>query len=275
MAPSGWMRKLRCGMVSYARFHAMVAVLVLSAALQPRLDAGHDERIREHWPGRVGTEILAVQQDIVRADGAGHFYDTSYRQAEPFYWWLIPLWMQEDAAHHRVRRILDVGCGYGTLLAVAAVIYGADGYCADVTPYLLPAVAAKRSLRFAQGNIEFDPIPWEGAFDVIIMTEVLEHLNFQPVPTLRKLRDALTPGGLLFLSTPDAREWGSTHKYYKRLEDIPAPVTGKARVDDHVWQYTETELRRVLGAAGFSIVRWGYAPGAGLRHFNVVLERDK
>ncbi len=253
------------------RFAAAAAVLLASSV--PYARAEHEARVRKQFSPKVAEEILAVQRDIVQADKPGGFYDKVYQHAEPFYWWKIPPWMEEDAARRRVNRILDIGCGYGTLLSVAAKIYGAHGYCMDVTPYLLPPVAAKRNLEFARGNVELDPIPWNGGFDVIIMTEVLEHFNFQPVPTLKKIRDALAPDGLLYLSTPDAKEWGRTQKYYKRLQDIPMPTKGKTFIDDHIWQYSESELRQVLKEAGFTVVRWDYAPGGGNRHFNVVLKR--
>jgi 2-polyprenyl-3-methyl-5-hydroxy-6-metoxy-1,4-benzoquinol methylase len=248
----------------------IVAPLIMLAVL---VHAEHEGKVRKHFSPKVAEEILAAQHAVVRADAPGGFYEKSYEHAEPFYWWQIPGWMEEDAAHRHAKRVLDIGCGYGTLLSVTTTIYGAHGYCMDVTPYLMPPVAARRSLQFSKGNIELDPIPWGGGFDVIIMTEVLEHFNFQPVPTLRKIRDALAPEGLFFLSTPDAKEWGRTQKYYKRLQDIPMPSRGKAIVDDHVWQYSEQELRQVLKDAGFSVVRWDYAPGTGFRHFNVVLKR--
>ena len=249
-----------------------VAVPVLLWAVWAGAD--HESQVRKHFSPKVSAEILAAQQAIVRADMPGGFYEKAYRHAEPFYWWQIPPWMEQDATHRRVRRILDIGCGYGTLLSVATAIYGSNGYCMDVTPYLLPPVAARKSLQFSRGNIELDPIPWAGGFDVIIMTEVLEHFNFQPVPTLRKIREALAPDGLLFLSTPDAQDWGRTEQYYRPLQDIPMPSAGAAIVDDHIWQYSEEELRRVLKAAGFEVVRWDHAPGSGLRHFNVVAKRS-
>ena len=248
-------------------------VAVLLVALAPLARAEHEARVRKQFSPQVSEELLAVQRDIVQADKPGGYYDRVYQHAEPFYWWKIPGWMEEDASHRRVSRILDIGCGYGTLLSIATTIYGASGYCMDVTPYLLPTISARRNLQFSKGNVELDPIPWNGGFDIIIMTEVLEHFNFQPVPTLTKIRNALAPGGLFFLSTPDAKEWGQTRKYYKRLEDMPMAAQGKIFIDDHIWQYSESELRRVLKEAGFSVVRWDYAPGIGFRHFNIVLKK--
>ena len=85
-------------------------------------------------------ELIEIQQDIARADGIGRYYDTTYRPLESSFWPKIPGWMREDAAERKVERILDIGCGYGTLLALATRIYGVSGYCLDVRDYLKPAV---------------------------------------------------------------------------------------------------------------------------------------
>src|SRR5215472_17106222 len=81
-------------------------------------------------------ELTVIQKGIVQADGPGGYYDRAYRKMEGFYWTRIPAWMQQDARDRKVSRVLDTGCGYGTLLALATETYGAQGYCMDVTRYL-------------------------------------------------------------------------------------------------------------------------------------------
>jgi SAM-dependent methyltransferase len=217
----------------------------------------------------LADEIAAIQTQIVRADGAGGYYDRAYRKMEPLYWTRIPGWMREDSRKRKVGRILDIGCGYGTLLALSTEIYGAQGYCMDVTEYLKPSFAAPRHLRFARGNIELSPIPWSGKFDVVVLTEVLEHFNFQPLPTLRKIHDALGPEGVLFLSTPDARDWGRVLTYYQNLSDLPSPDPSRKIRNAHIWIYNEEEITTLLDQAGFRIERLEYARGNGNRHFNI------
>ncbi len=222
-------------------------------------------------PGDVDPDLEAVQDHIATFDTPNGYYRTTYRFAEPEYWSFFPKWMREDAKERKVTRILDIGCGYGTLLTLAVKIYGAKGYCLDSTPYAA-ALAKKDGLVFSQSNIELDPMPWTEKFDVIIMTEVLEHFNFKPAPTLEKIRAALAPGGLFFLSTPDAKTWGRVQKYYKRLEDMPAPPKPPAKVvDDHIWVYYRSELTRVVKDAGFKIEQLEISNPKSASHFNVLL----
>lgn len=222
-------------------------------------------------PDDVDPELEAVQNHIATFDTPRGYYRTTYRYAEPRYWSFFPKWMREDAGTRTITRILDIGCGYGTLLTLAVKIYGAQGYCLDSTPYAA-ALARKDGLIFSQSNIELDPIPWKEKFDVIIMTEVIEHFNFHPAPTLEKIRAALAPGGLFFLSTPDARSWGRTTKYFKQLEDIPAPPPRPAKViDDHIWVYDRADLLRVVKAAGLKVERFEISNPKSASHFNVLL----
>ena len=110
----------------------------------------------------------------------------------------------------------------------------------------------------------------------IILTEILEHFNYNPVPTLKKIRNLLTENGRLYLSTPDASQWGRVTKYYSTISDMPAPRRGLPLFDAHIYQYKKQELLNILISAGFVIQRFGYSPGylAG-RHFNLTLNRNR
>src|SRR2546425_7932500 len=98
------------------------------------------------------SRLQSIQDDIVAADGRGQFYDRSYRPIESSFWEKIPEWMEADAGQRKVHRILDIGCGYGTLLSLATIVYRAEGFCLDLQDYLKPAVAKKYGLQFAKGN---------------------------------------------------------------------------------------------------------------------------
>lgn len=221
--------------------------------------------------------IADVQATIAAADTSKDaYYAKNYAPVEARYWthiagWMVVDWVERSVIAQRpVTAIVDIGCGYGTLLAYAAQVYGAGGTCVDVVQYLQPAVMQRYGLTFVTGNIEKDSLPAQQAYDVAIMTEVLEHLNFQPVPTLKKIHASLRPGGTFFLSTPDADGgWGRTAKYYPSLAAIPALDPTRAWIDDHIWQYNQAELEEVLHAAGFKIRQIERSEGPQGKHFNV------
>jgi SAM-dependent methyltransferase len=221
--------------------------------------------------------IAAIQRDIARADRSPeHYYANRYSREETRYWSRIAGWMVEDyiersdGRHTPARAILDIGCGYGTLLAYASQLYGAPGTCFDVVGYLQPEIMQRYGLTYARGSVEANALPPGATYDVIIMTEVLEHFNFQPVPTLSKIRASLADGGAFFLSTPDAESsWGRITKYYPSLDSLPPLDTTATRIDGHVWQYSQAELERVLMLAGFAIRSLERVNGAQGKHFNV------
>jgi SAM-dependent methyltransferase len=133
-------------------------------------------------------------------------------------------------------------------------------------------------IDFRRADIEREPIPFARRFDAVVLTEVIEHWNFQPVPTLRKVAAALRPGGALILSTPDADSaWGRTTKHYPDLAALPQPgqAVGQAEawIDDHVWQYSRAELVGVLEEAGFAVEWAGHSERSTYTHCCVLARR--
>lgn len=216
-------------------------------------------------------------------DSGEDYYRARYQTDEVHYWTRVADWLYQHSREKRPATSLDVGSGYGTLAVFLTEIFGQTAVSTDM--HQRPGVdllAERGMLEFHKWNIELEDAPIAGGFDVVVFTEVLEHLNFDPVPTLRKLRDLLADDGRLFLSTPDAEEWGRVTKFYRSMAEMPSPWEGRQLVqtgkwtyiDDHVWQYTRDELEDVIARSGFRIVRSDYAPGVAYRHFNLELVKD-
>ena len=223
-------------------------------------------------------EIRRCQERITAANGPGSYYAT-YRDAEIAYWRHIPQWILEvKEGGDSVARCLDIGSAYGTLALFCRNVFGCDVYVTDFTDaFLNPGLLKESGIRFAVNNFELDELPWGGdtKFDIVILTEVLEHFNLHPVNTLKKIHSLLSDNGRLFLSTPDSSEWGVVTKYYPSLAALPTSKSDDLEpIDDHVWQYSEAELLFVLDEAGFYLERLAYSPGTDARHFNLCLRKS-
>lgn len=217
------------------------------------------------------TELEQVQVRLRAIYGPGHYYTDTYSHQELSYSGRVPHWMQE---HIRDCSVLDIGPAYGTLAAYSRILSpDADIVAVDARRYMSDNVIQEFGITFISGDIERDILPYRD-FGAVILTEVLEHFNFHPVPTLHKIRGMMAPGGKLFLSTPDAGSWGRVTDLYGSLDEIPE-FAGASDVwlDRHVWQYTESELLDVLARAGFRVAGLDYSVSPGGRHFNVMAER--
>ena len=200
-------------------------------------------------------------------------YLAEYGAHEFRYWSQVPGWIYEDTRDRRPQRCLDVGCAYGTLLLYTKMLTGCDAYGTDfIDGYMSPEILNKYKIHYRINNVELASIPWHESFDLIIFTEILEHLNFHAVPTLRKIAERLTAGGRIYLTTPDAAEWGRVTRYYASYAELPQPIDdGRKPIDDHVWQFDVGELLDVIHAANLRVVRFAYSPGTVGRHFNLTL----
>jgi 2-polyprenyl-3-methyl-5-hydroxy-6-metoxy-1,4-benzoquinol methylase len=129
------------------------------------------------------------------------------------------------------------------------------------------------NFKFIVNNIELDEFPVKVRFDAIIFTELLEHLNFHPVPTLKKLHALLNDNGRNYMSTPDAAEHGKVQEIYNSYKEMPCPKKGSKVIDTHMYQYNKEELFSIIDEAEFKIKRFDYARGLGARHFNLILQK--
>jgi 2-polyprenyl-3-methyl-5-hydroxy-6-metoxy-1,4-benzoquinol methylase len=114
-------------------------------------------------------------------------------------------------------KLLDAGCGTG-LFSAAAVDRGALVTSLDVGERLLEQVAAKTNSKRVVGDVA--NLPFEDAsFDIVLSTEVIEHLA-QPERGVRELCRVLKPRGQLIITTPN-RVWLPAIRLATRLRLRP------------------------------------------------------
>lgn len=148
------------------------------------------------------------------------------------------------------KRTLDIGCGSGLITKVLAEA-SAEVVAVDVSE---EAIAVSRDVLGEAHNVQLkvadvfqsrDTISdWRGSFDLVVLSEVLEHIH-DDEGALATVPELLGEQGWLLLTVPGNPELWNT-------EDEQA---------EHVRRYTREELRRKLAKSGFEIVRminWGF-----------------
>lgn len=226
------------------------------------------------WEDVWMKKIFECQNEISTLDPHS-YYVYEYKNAEISYWPYIAKWLYEDSINHEVENCLDIGCGYGTLALYCKKLFHCNLFCTDfIDSCISRTLINKYNFFFHVNNIELDSVPWTKPFDRIIFTEVLEHLNFNPVPTLQKIYNLLTEKGCLYLSTPDASSWGKVTKYFCEVKEIPNPNKNVPVINDHIYLFNKDELLDIIDKSGFKIKRLECAPGImGRHHYNLALTK--
>jgi 2-polyprenyl-6-hydroxyphenyl methylase / 3-demethylubiquinone-9 3-methyltransferase len=147
------------------------------------------------------------------------------------------------------RRALDVGCGAGLLAEplarLGAQVTGIDAAPENVAVAQAHAAAGGLAIDYRAGGIE--AVAGE-RFDLVTSLEVVEHVADRPA-FVAGLADALAPGGLLVLSTPNRTP-------LSRLAMITlAEGTGAIPRGTHRWDLflTPDELAALLRDAGLVV----------------------
>ncbi|MBE0598083.1 MAG: methyltransferase domain-containing protein [Desulfuromonadales bacterium] len=219
--------------------------------------------------------LESVQDQIVscyRADSTTiGYYEQSYRPEERFFWSPVLRWIDQLSS---IDSVMDIGTAYGTLLLYTIKRHNPRLRIAlDLDSHLTPSYLSRYNVADLRIDIEKNKIPPHlHPVDLIIFTEVIEHLNYHPLPTLKRIRELLKPGGHLILTTPDAEEWGPNIKYYPSVDQIPPYFDQVAEwIDDHIWHYSYGEIEALIVEAGFEIVRFEFSKGIVGRHLCLLL----
>ena len=139
----------------------------------------------------------------------------------------------------RGRRLLDVGCGRGEIVE-AGVRAGWDPLGIDLSRAAIDQCERRRLPCRVLGL--FDPELDARRFDVIVMSEFIEHVA-HPRRHLERARQLMRAGGRVYITTPNFNSLSH------RITGAGWGVIGKG----HVAYYTPATLRAILGAAGLVV----------------------
>ena len=187
---------------------------------------------------------MSEYKDYGWSEGATHAHDYLYKD--------LKVLIGDDKS----RTILDVGCGNGEmanrLISEGFDVYGTDGAVTGIE------VARKKNAdRFFVQDINSAKLPNElqdKKFDLIISTEVIEHL-YNPRGYIEFCKNVLIQngGGEMIISTP----------YHGYLKNLALAITGK--MDSHftvLWDgghikfWSVKTLTKLLNEFGFDVVEF-------------------
>jgi 2-polyprenyl-3-methyl-5-hydroxy-6-metoxy-1,4-benzoquinol methylase len=135
-------------------------------------------------------------------------------------------------------KVLDIAAGAGRFL----VHFRDRGFEPYATEFSEPMCQylEQRGITTFRGGLFPQGAP-EGAFDVLVFTEIIEHIN-NPREVLAEIHRLLRPGGCLYLTTPN----------FDSLERrIIGPSWGMLMWPEHITYWTPKHLHRALRAGGF------------------------
>mgnify|MGYP006195900629 CR=1 FL=1 len=208
----------RCGLVflnprmtaaAYGRFY--------DGVYRPLVSAFHGRRIDAH--------TIQAEQHVYAAERAGFL--------RPFV---------EGAG---LKTMLDIGGSTGVVAHDFARAFGLDGTLVDPAP-LEVEQARRLGLETITGLVEQHDFG-DRRFDLVIVCQTVDHL-LDVAGTLARIRQLLTPRGLLFIDIVDFRA------AYLRTWSVEDAIK-----IDHPYYLTQDTMEAYLRTAGFAVLRADYA----------------
>lgn len=159
----------------------------------------------------------------------------------------------------RGARVLDVGCGTGSMSRILVDYRGVD--LVGVEPDVERAAAAhSRGIHVLTGTFDSTTVATLGTFDVVLFADVLEHL-VQPAAPLRLARHVLRPGGVVIASVPNIAHWSVRLRLLAGRFDYESYGIMDAT---HLRWFTADSLRALFDACGYCVDTMRHTAGTGL-----------
>jgi SAM-dependent methyltransferase len=134
-------------------------------------------------------------------------------------------------------RVLDVGCGDGSLLAELTVRRPWWSYAGVEVSQAAAAIAGGRLSGVRVDTYDGERLPWpDGSFDAGVLSHVLEHV----ADPIALLREAARVSGLVVVEVPLERNLSAR----RRSKREQAGEIG------HVQRFSRRDVRRIVEAAG-------------------------
>lgn len=200
-------------------------------------------------PDRHGAGLLEQSLEALRYDGHS---DDPYEVAG-----LLRAMMPSNV------RVLDVGCGTGSVTVIANRDRGNTVIAIEPDPERA-AVARARGLSVHNGLLDEAFLAEHGGFDVVMSSDVIEH-TAAPAEFVQMMARALRPGGLLLISVPNVAHWTvRLNLLFGRFDYEPVGIMDAT----HLRWFTTKTIADLVDRAGFDILEMRHSAGLGLPAYN-------
>ncbi len=139
-------------------------------------------------------------------------------------------------------RVLDVGCGFGTLLNIFRERYGAEVVGIELAD--VDVLAAKKfyGIDLFHGSLEeyAEKFP-EARFDCIVLHHTFEHLP-APRKILQILKKLFAPSGILYIGVPNVVNLKKRPEIFFQM--------------GHAYSYSPSTLQKILRQESFEIIKF-------------------
>lgn len=147
--------------------------------------------------------------------------------------------------------VLELGCGSGGTGQATLAEGKAGRYVGIELSASAASVAREHLAEVLVGDVAtVDLSGLRGAFDALIISEVLEHLT-DPWTVLRRLRECLKPGGRVYASSPNVAHW-------KVIREL---LAGRFNYEErgvmdrtHLRWFTPKTYRKLFEDTGFQVL---------------------
>lgn len=163
----------------------------------------------------------------------------------------------------------------GSFLGVVSVCLSRLGFpvtALDIPEYMESANIVRRfrdnNIAMIAHNLRRHPVPLRSeAFDIVVMCETLEHLNFNPLPVISEINRALKPKGLLYVTVPNIASIQNRISLLAGRSIHNPAVDFFAQLGEHPYysivgmhwrEYTKREIAQLLQRMGFAVTRQSF-----------------
>lgn len=152
----------------------------------------------------------------------------------------------------KTHRVLDIGCGSGTITRNILRTVGCTSIGIDVSEECIK-YASEKSIQeglasdFLVGSIESLPFI-EKTFDIVIASHIIEHVPF-PEKIFLELKRILKDGGILLLTTPN---YTSFWPLAELIFDHTIAKKGYSLHDQHITKFNPSMIKKLFKKTGFS-----------------------